>query len=1472
MAKSKKASNAAKSAIDAVEEALTLDDLLEDGLDVDELAPQENDKPTNKSPREQAKLASSAKKSPANDDRHAMGKIIYNLQRRPSSAPFWWAFVISLVWLAGSAFLGMRYLDVPFASITTPQNFLTLINQGPAAVWLVATFVPIAIYFVMAFLIWRAQELRLAAHSMSEVALRLAEPENVATEAVTNVSQAVRREVAAMGDGVERVLARAGELEVLVHNEIMSLERSYSDNELRIRGLIDELSTQREAIVNNAERVSTSLNSAKMDLSNDLLSIGEKVTGDLEVVTTKVQTIGDDISANIVSVSNNLTNQIGSTGNEILSSVSTQGSDLINDLKSTAESASEQIINAGKVTSADIKTTNDEITSTISSNLSQQAETFKESMQSSTTTMMVDLSLRASEITENIDGIGNKVAELIIDKNDAITASMTAAGTRLETLFNDDGNALAERLSSNLSQQAETFKESMQSSTTTMMVDLSLRASEITENIDGIGNKVAELIIDKNDAITASMTAAGTRLETLFNDDGNALAERLTTSGDGIAKLIEERSISLIDDIEKTTEKVNQNFTASQHAINNQMSTVGEQIGQALVIGGNELNQKIAGSGLEIITKIKEKSDNLSEEIDNHLIQIDEAIDKKGSNLTDKLGQRITEMDDVFTGHTNTMSSTLQSQLDQASNSFQIKTQEITDNVDQHVRSLDEALGQQNQQINDTFASQAQQLTQTLNNQLVSSVETLEGQASNVTDKLIERVEKINLSLAGNVDDLTTNIDKVVDTLDTKTARMNQIVEVDLVNVSEKLIGDAEATHVRIMDISENSSKNFTAAADQAASIFASKTHEAGETLVGALSKLSTGIRSQASDTANTIENTTLRLQETLKTSTALAEESLGQHTSTLSEHASNLEEMIRKRIDTLSDIFNKDGARILDELDKKSVSVATNITNATSNMVENLQTQATQMVENLTIQFGDVDSLLSRINGKNEEIRTALTSADQSLSTIETGLANRAIEIRDALTQAQNHSEESNMQLAQEIGKLQEISELTIRDTAAIASRFEGHSTVLTDATAMLLAAGNSVDTTVEERQRIIENVSQGLVAKTSDIEKLMTSFAELMNETVTQAEDRAKMVNYTITSTAQKTSQEIAHQIEELQASADTQLNSAIQEATGRFANASEQMRQTAQTLQDELQATRAEIKRGIFELPAETKESTAAMRRLVGDQVRALNDLSDIVNAQRNRHPSTRQPETQKYKAPVQRETIAAQAPAAQAQQITRPAAPEPDPVTAIQTPQTQTRIATPTPPSPSPRTLETPSSDFAPSAQPAQPARSATIDVTPQRTDEEANSGWVQDLLRRASNEPAAAPTAPAAPERTSRSHQTERSAEHIIESLYSLSVDIARIIDRDATIELWERYQRGERNVFTRRLRSLEGVQLRDEIRRHYSSNPDFIDNVNRYISDFEVLILEVSRRKDGNRQAEAYLNSDAGRLYTILAQATGRFD
>ena len=49
--------------------------------------------------------------------------------------------------------------------------------------------------------------------------------------------------------------ARAAELETLVHSEVATLERAYGENEIRIRALVDELITQREAILANAERV-----------------------------------------------------------------------------------------------------------------------------------------------------------------------------------------------------------------------------------------------------------------------------------------------------------------------------------------------------------------------------------------------------------------------------------------------------------------------------------------------------------------------------------------------------------------------------------------------------------------------------------------------------------------------------------------------------------------------------------------------------------------------------------------------------------------------------------------------------------------------------------------------------------------------------------------------------------------------------------------------------------------------------------------------------------------------------------------------------------------------------------------------------------------------------------------------------------------------------------------------------------------
>jgi hypothetical protein len=148
-----------------------------------------------------------------------------------------------------------------------------------------------------------------------------------------------------------------------------------------------------------------------------------------------------------------------------------------------------------------------------------------------------------------------------------------------------------------------------------------------------------------------------------------------------------------------------------------------------------------------------------------------------------------------------------------------------------------------------------------------------------------------------------------------------------------------------------------------------------------------------------------------------------------------------------------------------------------------------------------------------------------------------------------------------------------------------------------------------------------------------------------------------------------------------------------------------------------------------------------------------------------------------------------------------------------------------------------------------------------------TGWLSDLLTRASREEA--DPREGLPE---VARGDDRPPRHTIESLDSLAVDIARMIDHDAAAELWDRYKRGERNVFTRKLYTMQGQRAFDEIRRKYRGDREFMATVDRYIAEFERLLDEVSRDDRGQVVARTYLTSETGKVYTMLAHAAGRFD
>ncbi len=111
---------------------------------------------------------------------------------------------------------------------------------------------------------------------------------------------------------------------------------------------------------------------------------------------------------------------------------------------------------------------------------------------------------------------------------------------------------------------------------------------------------------------------------------------------------------------------------------------------------------------------------------------------------------------------------------------------------------------------------------------------------------------------------------------------------------------------------------------------------------------------------------------------------------------------------------------------------------------------------------------------------------------------------------------------------------------------------------------------------------------------------------------------------------------------------------------------------------------------------------------------------------------------------------------------------------------------------------------------------------------------------------------------------------LIESLNSTAIDVTKILSNDVTDSAWASYLRGDRGVFTRRaVRLLDSGEVR-EIARHYAEEPEFREQVNRYIHDFEAMLRNILATREGSSLGVTLLSSDMGKLYVALAQAIER--
>jgi hypothetical protein len=523
------------------------------------------------------------------------------------------------------------------------------------------------------------------------------------------------------------------------------------------------------------------------------------------------------------------------------------------------------------------------------------------------------------------------------------------------------------------------------------------------------------------------------------------------------------------------------------------------------------------------------------------------------------------------------------------------------------------------------------------------------------------------------------------------------------------------------------------------------------------------------------------------------------------------------------------------------------------------------EMLETHTVLRSDTTALFERLREANIMLQEVLSGAHENMSALENTLMLRVSEFVSAMTDTTQSTGEATGRVERNIANFRDITAQVINDLGQLARQFDVHGRELAKAVDLIGHSNQHTDDRLNERRVQLDSLVATLDIRTEDLEKRLNRFSGLLDESLEAASTRAREVARLVSEASAEGTRAISEQYERVRENAveereratgamrslyeqtATDTESLFRNANERFAEAVQGMKQMAAEMQRELEATRGELRRGVFELPQETAENAAQMRRVIVDQIEALAELNRIV-ARHGRNLDAVEP-VRRTREESTLAVVSSREPAPRSEPTPRNETPPPTRNEMQQRPLPRTEAG-----------------GFAP-RRTEQPSLSPTP-IPPGR-------GWLTDLLSRASREegepqrelPRESTREPA----TARGSE-DRSPRHTIESLDSLSVDIARMIDHDAAADLWDRYKRGERNVFTRRLYTLQGQQAFDDIRKKYRADREFKQTVDRYINEFERLLDEVSRDDRGQVVARTYLTSETGKVYTMLAHAAGRFD
>jgi len=620
----------------------------------------------------------------ANDDGPSIGGLLYSLNRKPSNKPFYIAAVASAAWLISGIVFGYLVLAPDIARVT---SFADFVRESTFMTTLASVVGPVLLFWFLAFLAWRSEELHLRSTAMTEVAVRLAEPDRMAEEQVASLGQAVRRQVTFMNDAVNHALSRAGELEAMVQGEVTALERSYEDNEKKIRSLLQELAQERHSLTGTGEHFKGTLET----LAKDVPLLIEQLSTQQGKLAGIIAGAGENLTALEMSLAQQTGRLETSLDDRTQMLQSTLG-DRAAELQTVLESYAEAISTTFQGRSEGLQVM-----------LSDERAGFEQSL------------------TSGQEGIQN----LLADQRTGIEQSLTAGQEGIQNVLTDQRAGIEQSLRDGhqslntvLTDQRQDIEETLTREVARLGTKLDSHRDAVETTLGGYTDALGTILHDRSAKIEQAIAEHNAAVER----HGHQIDSRLTARQADLGRMLEDHRASLEANLNQHNAAVERHGADIDSRLTARQADLGRMLEDHRAGLEANLDQQ-TGAIDDIITK---RTEFLQSVFDEYALALDTTLANRANALDTQLVERTKALDEAFTDR-----------LRLFDESIVRSTQAIDDAVGENAKSLTAAMEAHAESLSDMIRTQSVELDETL----VRGIGAVRESSENISRQSIRAIE-----------------------------------------------------------------------------------------------------------------------------------------------------------------------------------------------------------------------------------------------------------------------------------------------------------------------------------------------------------------------------------------------------------------------------------------------------------------------------------------------------------------------------------------------------------------------------------------------------------------------------------------------------------------------------------------------------------------------------------------------------------